>query len=426
MNIQEETLPQSQVSLTIERPNEDLQPFLEQAATRLSAKSPLAGFRPGKAPYEVSKSRFGEEALYQEALQDVIMTSLSEAIKEQAIAFIGQPQIDIETYTASQPLKFKAILTLMPTVKVGDWQNLKVEKKIASITEDELMKAIQRFADWQAKEAAIDRPAKLQDKAIINFEVSVDNVVIEGGKADKYPLLLGSATMIPGMEEQIIGMKAGEKKEFDLTFPDPYYQPHLAGKPAHFKVEMVTVMERLLPEMTEDWAKEMSGKSMADWKEELKKSLLQEQQLDLDRRWEQDSIEKIISLSTFSPIPELLIKDETAKMVRELQQSVEQRNLSWSDYLQSLKKDETQLKTDFKPQAEIRVKAALILRQLAQDQVVKVTTEEVDAALALERERYKDNAEIMKILTGHDYRHYLENTLAHQKVMQIITEKLAK
>ncbi len=426
MNITKKDLPQGLVELTIELSTEETQPYLVKAAEKVSQRISIPGFRPGKAPFDRVKQAFGEDALYQEALQAIVAGTLWKAVDQEKIATVGQPQIQVEKLAAGNPVIYQATVTLMPTVTLGDVSKIKHAKVVAEIKEEEIQKVLNDFASWRATEILVERPATLKDKVVVDFEVMIDKVIIEGGKADKYPITLGSGAMIPGMEDQLLGMKAGETKEFDLTFPKEYFQANLAGKEAHFKVTVHEVLERSLPEINDDWAQSIAKKNLADWREEIRTGMQQDNEVTAEREWETAAVEKIIDISTFSTIPELLIKNESHKMLEELKQSLEQRQMKWEDYLSNMKKTEEQLLVDFVPQSEKRVKAALVLRQLGKDHNMTASAEEVEAELAKQKTQYAGNKQAEEVLASHDYRHYVESTLINQKVMDWIGEQVGK
>lgn len=426
MQITKKDLPQGLVELTIELSVEETQPYLLKASEKVSQRISIPGFRPGKAPFDRVKQAFGEDALYQEALQAIVAGTLWKAVDQEKIATVGQPQIQVEKLAAGNPVIYQATVTLMPTVTLGDVSKIKHAKVVAEIKEEEIQKVLNDFASWRATEILVERPATLKDKVIVDFEVMIDKVIIEGGKADKYPITLGSGAMIPGMEDQLLGMKAGETKEFDLTFPKEYFQANLAGKEAHFKVTVHEVLERSLPEINDDWAQSIAKKNLTDWREEIRTGIQQDNEVTAEREWETAAVEKIIDASTFTPIPELLIKNESHKMLEELKQSLEQRQMKWEDYLSNMKKTEEQLMVDFVPQSEKRVKAALVLRQLGKDHNMTASAEEVETELAKQKTQYAGNKQAEEVLASHDYRHYVESTLINQKVMDWIGEQVGK
>jgi len=426
MQIIKKDLAQGKVELTIELSVAETQPYLFKVAEKVSQRLSIPGFRSGKAPFNRIKQAFGEDALYQEAMQSIVTGTFWPALEQEKLATVGQPDIQIEKLAAGNPVIYKAIATLMPTVTLGAIINIKQVKVVAEVKPEEIDKVLHDFAAWRAKEIAVERPASDKDKVIVDFEVMIDNVIIEGGKADKYPITLGSGAMIPGMEDQLIGMKVGEIKEFDLKFPASYFQTNLAGKEAHFKVTVQQVFERVLPEINDAWSQEIVKKNITEWREELRVGMQGDKEADAEREWEQQVIEKIITASTFSAIPELLINNESHKMLEELKHSMQERQMKWEDYLSNMKKTAEQLLIDFVPQAEQRVKAALVLRQFGRDQNFKMTVEEVEAELAKQKIQYAGNKQAAEVLRSHDYRHYVESTLINQKVMDWIGTQVGK
>ncbi|MFH0873822.1 MAG: trigger factor [Candidatus Komeilibacteria bacterium] len=424
MNIQEKKLDHGQLQLTIELAVDELVPYIERAASRLAQTTAIAGFRPGKAPLELVKSHLGEMKIWQEAAQLAVPKTLHQAIQEKHLITVGQPDVTLEKLAPNNPLVFTATMALMPEVTLGKWQALKMPLDEVTVSSEEVDKVVNDFASWQATETIADRPAQLKDKVEVDFEVLVDGVVIEGGKAIKYPMILGSSSMIPGMEEQIIGLKAGEEKEFDLTFPQEYFQASLAGKQARFQVKVVTVMQRNLPIINDDWAQKLVHKTLLEWRQELRASIMADKQAEKAREWENSIMEQIIGVSTFGEIPKTLLANEISKMLHELQHSVEQRRMKWADYLQGMKKTEEQLKQEFEPTATNRVKAALIMRQIAKDSAMTITLEELEQDLAAQEQQYQGNEQALEVVHSPEYKEYMENVLINRKVMQLIRETI--
>lgn len=426
MQITKKDLEKNQVELTIEVSEEEIKPHLEKAAQKISAKQKLPGFRPGKAPLEMIKNKFGEMTLLQEALDFIISDSFYKAITREKLETVGQPQINIEKMAPNNPIVYKAIVSLLPKVALGDWQKSEIKRKEAKASQEDIDKTLEQISSMNVKENLINRAAKKGDKVEVDFEVLIDKVIIEGGKNHKYPVIIGENRMIPGFEEKLIGLKAKDKKEFELKFPDNYFAKHLAGKLATFKVEVIGVYERELPKLDDGFAKTIGFESLNKLKEQLEQNITQDKEAKENQRVEGEAIAAIVKASTIEDIPDNLIDSEVHKMSHELEHSIMQQGMDMAGYLKSINKTQEDLKKDFRPQALERIKAALVLRQLAQEEKLSIDDKEIDEELNKQKQMYQDNPEALKNIEAPNYRQYLANMLTNQKVIKFITDKIVK
>lgn len=426
MQITKKDLEKNQVELSIEVSLEEMKPHLEKAASKMSQNSKLPGFRPGKAPYELIKNKFGEMAIYQEALDMIVSDSFYKAVTREKVDSVGQPEIKIEKIAPGNPLVYTAIVALLPKVTLGEWQTLEVKKKEVKASEEDINKTLEQLQNMQVKETAVDRAAKKGDKVEVDFEVLIDKVVIEGGKNPKYPMVLGEGRMIPGFEEKIIGMKKDEAKEFELSFPKEYFQKNLAGKLATFKVKLLSVAERELPKLDDDLAKLMGMESMAKLKDQLSQNISQDKEAKEKQRVEGEAIQAIVKQAQIGDIPEKLIDSEVHKMSHELEHSITQQGMDMAGYLKSINKTQEDLKKDFRPQAEERIKAALVMRQIAQEEKIKIDDAQIDEEIKKQTEMYKDNKEAIKNISHPGYRQHTANVMTNQKIIELIAQKIIK
>ena len=426
MQITKKELEKNQIELTIEVALEEMKPHLEKAAAKMSQNAKLPGFRPGKAPYELVKNKFGEMAIYQEALDMIVSDSFYKAITNEKIASVGQPEIKVEKIAPGNPLSYKAVVSLLPKVTLGEWKTLEIKKKSTKASEEDINKTLEQLQNMQVKEKPVDRAAKAGDKVEVNFEVLVDKVVIEGGKNPKYPLVLGEGRMIPGFEDKIIGMKKDEAKEFELSFPKEYFQKNLSGKLATFKVKLISVAERELPKMDDEFAKAIGMESLAKLKEQLTQNINQDKEGKEKQRIEGEAIEAIIKQASIGDIPENLIDSEIHKMSHELEHNITHQGMDMAGYLKSINKTMDDLKKDFRPQAEQRIKAALVMRQIGQEEKINIDDAQIDEEIKKQTATYKDNKEALKNINHPGYRQHLANLLLNQKIIDLITQKIIK
>ncbi len=426
MQITKKPLEKGQLELTITVEVAELDKYLHSAANRLSKKNKVPGFRPGKVPFEMAKNQFGEMALYQEALDEVITQTYYKAITNEKIEAVGQPKIDIDKLAPQNPIVYKAVVNLLPTITLGDWQQIKVAKKDVSATEEDITKTLEQLQNLNVKEVITDRVIQKGDKAEIDFVGTIDKVAIEGGTSYKYPVIVGEGNMIPGFEDKLIGLKKDQEIDFSLQFPAKYFQKNLAGKLADFHVKVVNILERQKPELNDDFAKNVGFANLAELKEQLKNNINKDKEQKELQRVESEAIHEIIKTATFSELPEMLIDSEIHKMIHELEHSVNGQGLDLAGYLKSINKTHDDLHTDFRAQAIERIKAALILKQLAKDNDIKAEESEVKAEIEKQKNTYKEDPEALKQINSHDNWQYLANVLTNQKVIKFISDKIVK
>lgn len=416
----------NQVELTIEVSVDEIRPYLNTAALKLSQKNKIPGFRPGKAPYDLVKTHFGDMAILQEALDNIINQTFYQAVSQEKLETIGSPDIKLEKVAPDNPLVYKATVAILPKVILGNWQHLSIQKNEAKATDEEINKTIDQLRQMAVKETVVDRAIQTGDKAEVDFEVSVNKAVIEGGKSNKYPVVIGEGRMIPGFEDKLIGLKAGQETSFSLKFPEKYFQNNLANKLADFKVKIIAVYERHLPELNDEYAKTIGFDTVAKLKEQLKNNITQDKEQKEEQRAENEAVSAIVKNSQIGDLPDVLIHNEVHKMIHELEHSITSQGMDMAGYLKSIHKTHDDLHKDFEAQGIERIKAALVLRQVALSENIKVEEAEIDEEIKKQRELYKNNKEALKNLSHPSYRSYLGNMLVNQKVMSLIKNAIIK
>ncbi len=425
MKVDKKDLGKSQVELTIEVPLEEFDEHLKKAAIRLGQKSTIPGFRPGKAPYDMIKTKVGEMSIYQEATEDIINHSFFQAITQENLITIGQPDIKIEKLAPGNPIVYIATVMLLPKVVLGNWQEKTVKATEIKVSQEDIDKTLKELKRMRAKEVLVDRKAAMADKIVMDFEVSMNKVVLEGGVSYKHPLVLGEGRMVPGFEEKLVGTKAGDELEFDLTFPENYYQKSLAKKEAHFKIKVLEVFERTLPELNDELAKDFGFENKAALEKQISDNILKDKQNKEQQKIEAEVMENLVKTATIDEIPEKLIHNEVHKMIGELRYDLESQGLEMPKYLESIKKTEDDLHHDFAKPAIQRIQATLALKTLAADEKITVIEEDIDAEIKIQEAQA--NPENSKIdFKDPRYRQYLSNVLLNQKVLKFMTDKVVK
>lgn len=379
----------SQIQLTITVSPADYQKDLEAAAVRLSERAGIKGFRPGKAPFETVKQQLGEIKIMEEALQTIVEMNFFRAVQTEKLETVGQPEITIEKMAPGNDFVFIAKVALMPTVKLPDFKTIKVEKKSVSVGDKEVDQVLSDLRKMRTKEVIKNGASTAADKVVVDMDMFLDKVPVEGGQAKGYQIYLNEPHYIPGMAEKIVGMKKDEEKEFSLKFPKEHYQKNLAGKDVDFKIKVKDVYELQLPEIDEEFAKTLGQKSVAVLRDLLLANLTKEAETKEDQRVEQEILEKAIENSVFTEIPPVIINSEKHKMFDELKYDLDRRGISFDKYLADIKKTEEQIYTDFTENATKRAKAALISRQVAQENHIEVGAEELKNELEMIKSMYQ-------------------------------------
>lgn len=420
-------LPKSEVEIMVEISPEELKPFLEKAAVKISQQVKIDGFRPGKAPYDMVVKKVGEAAILEEAIDSIVSKTYYQTIIDNKLTTIGQPKIELEKSAPGNPFIYKAVAPVLPAVQLGDWKKIKIVRNKIEIKSEQADKVIEDISKMRRKEKLVERPAKTGDRLEVDFDVLRDNVSIENGKQAKYPITIGEGRFIPGFEEQLAGMKAGDSKEFDLAFPEKYYQKDLAGKKATFKVKCNAVYEVELPEINDEFAKQVSGgqyKTADELKAGIKDNLIQEEKNKEEQRLETQLLDKLVQISEFGELPEILLDNEAHRMVHEVEHSLSDQGMSFDDYLKSLNKTKEELQREFRPQAEKRVKSAIAAREIFQKQQLSITDDEVNKEIEELAKRYPANPEVKKQFEIDDYREYLKNMLGNRKVIEFLKKEI--
>ncbi|MAF13685.1 MAG: trigger factor [Parcubacteria group bacterium] len=427
MKVETKKLERGEVELNIELTVEEYQPFLEIAAKKISETSKVPGFRPGKAGFEIIKQKVGEGQIWQEALEPAVQKTFLKALDEQKLVTVGSPQIDVVKLAPGNPVAYKVKISLLPNVELGDYSKIKVTKKETVISDEQLQKVLSDLQKRHAKETLTDKKIAVGNKAEIDFEIFLDKVPIDNGKQQKFPLVIGEKTFIPGFEEKIIGLGKDDTKEFQLEFPKEYHQKNLAGKLADFKVKVIAVYDLQIPELNDDLAKSLGDfKNLQELKDKIKENLTAETKAKEDQKFEEEIIDKIIGESTFDDIPNILVDSETKKMVEELEHNLSHQGIKFEDYLGHIKKKREDLLLDFAPQAIKRVKSALIMRKVGKTENIKLEEAEIDLEIKKTLEAYAGNAEAEKNLKQPAYRDYLKNILTARKVMEHLKATMAQ
>ena len=354
---------------------------LDQAFKRAVKRVNAPGFRKGKLPRAVFNKMYGEEALYQDAVDYVLPRAYTKAIDELEVSPLAMPDIDVKEISKEEGVKFEAVVTVKPNVELGEYKNLGLEKESVEVTdadvEERLDSLLSRQAEWQIKEGE----SKKGDIVVIDFKGFIGDEAFEGGEAKGYELELGSGSFIPGFEEQLEGKVAPVDTEVNVTFPENYQVADLAGKAARFEVTVHDVKEKVLPELTDEFVKEFSkeaASTVAEYKEKLKEEI----KLEKENLAEKSYSDKVISTAVENAkvsVPEKLVEQEVNSMFEQFTGNLSRQGLSFDLYQQFTGKGEAELKAEMKSDAENKIKTSFVLGEIAEVEKVEVTEADIDA-----------------------------------------------
>ncbi|SDE45563.1 trigger factor [Bhargavaea beijingensis] len=408
--------------LTFEVPVETFNKGLDQAFKKVVKQVNVPGFRKGKVPRKIFEQMFGVESLYQDAIDAVLPEAYTNAIDEAGISPVAQPEIDVEEIEKGKPVVFKANVTVKPEVKLGEYKGLEVERQDTAVTDEEIEEQLndrrQGNAEFVIKE---DEPAAEGDTVVIDFEGFTDGEPFEGGKAEGYELELGSGSFIPGFEEQLVGVKAGDSKDVEISFPEEYHAAELAGKPATFKVTVHEVKARELPELDDEFAKEIDSEveSLDALRSKLKEQTAQEKKDASEAALRDDLVEQAAKNADID-IPEVMVEGEVDRMVQEFGQRLQQQGMTLDLYYQFSGQDEAALRAQMKEDAETRVRVSLVLESIAEAEGITVSDEDIQEELQTMSGQFNmDTEQIKQILGGTEM---LENDIRLKKTIEFLVE----
>jgi trigger factor len=424
MEINTQKLEKSQVKITVTLPWSNVEKYQEQGAQELAKKVKIEGFRPGKVPMDVLKQKVGEMAILEEAAYIAINKTMVEAI-EKALPdnqAIGQPKVNINKLASGNNLEYQIEIALLPRVEIGKYKDLGIKKEKVEINEKEMDRTLKQLADMRTQEKIVDREVKDSDKVITDIEMFQNKVPVEGGQSKDAPVIIGQDTFIPGLDEKLLGAKKGDIREFTLPFPPNHHQKNLAGQAVDFKIQVKDVYERQVPEINDTLAQGFQFKDLKDLKENLSQNIKAEKEQKNEQKTEIQILEKIIEQTKFDELPDVLIENETNNMMAEIKQSVEKQGGKFEDYLQSLGKNEEQIKTDLLPEATKRVKIALIIKEISKKEEIEATDKEVADKIEEIKKQHADNKEVQEMVKSEEYANYVKNLLTNQKVVVKLKE----
>ncbi len=429
--IESKDLEKNNKELKIELTALEMSPIFEKAYNELGQEIEIDGFRKGKAPKDEIKKQINKSQLFERAARLAINDNYLDIIKKEGLKPAGPPQVEILKIAEGNPFEFKLRLPLLPEVKLCDYKDIKVKPEKVEVSDKELDNTIDRLRQSKSNEKKVDRKAKDGDKIKLDLELSKDGKKLEKGDIKDYSFIVGKQAPMPGLNENLKGVKSGDEKEFSYTYPKNHYDKNLAGEKVDFKAKVKDVYEMVLPELNDDFAKSFGDfKTMKDLKDKIKDNIKLEKENKKEQKIESEILEKLVENSKFDEMPENLIEHEIDKMIQELKASLQQSpqlgEIKFDDYLKSINKTEEELRKDFKPKAKIRIKTALAIKKISDKEEITASKEEIDKEVEKLKQRYKGQEQILKNLEQENSRMYLKDLLTNRKVIKFLKDKALK
>ena len=397
MSVSVEKLENSMVKLTIEVSAEDFDKAINKVYNRQKGRMNVPGFRKGKTPRKVLEKMYGAAIFYEDAANDCINSSYPDAAKESGEDIVSNTEINVTQIEAGKPFIYTAEVAVKPPVSLGKYKGVEVEKQEVTVFDEEVDAEIRKEQEKNASKNEItDRPVKDGDDIVLDFEGFCDGVAFEGGKGTDYPLTIGSGSFIPGFEEQLVGANIGEEMEVNVTFPENYQSDDLAGKDAMFKCTVKKITEKILPELDDEFADEVSEFStLAEYKEDVRKNILERKQRSAQTVKENQAVEKVIA-DAHVEIPAAMLRTQQEKMTSEFEQQVMSQGMNFDDYLKYAQTTREQMVENMKDEAERRIKYRLVMEQVAKEENIVATEEDFEAELQKMADAYRMDVETIK------------------------------
>ena len=421
-------LSETKVVLTIVVDRTELEAAEQVALKKMSRDVKVPGFRKGHVPLSVVAKNINPNALQEETLDNALSKAVAEAFVGEKIQAIEQPEVEVNKFVPGDTLEFTAQATILPAVKLPDYQKLKTKRTEVKVVDADADDIITRMQENFAEKTKVDRAVKDGDEVVIDFIGKKDDVEFDGGKAEDYSLKIGSGQFIPGFEEGIVGHKAGDKFELELKFPKDYHAKELAGQKVTFSVELKTVNESKLPELNDEFAAKCGPfTSMDDLRKDILREVKEQKSRDSEEKFKDELVGELADKIKVE-LPEILVDDQVRSIEQDMQQNLTYRGLELDSYLstQGFSDKDDWLAKEVRPAAERRVKAGLVLAELSKELKIDVSHEELSAQIETMRQYYGKDAKTAKQFDNPDVHRDIANRLITDKTIAKLVELNSK
>lgn len=423
MSLQVEKLEKNMAKLTIEVSAEDLDKAMEKAYQKQKSRISIPGFRKGKAPRKMIESMYGKGVFMEDAVNSLVPQEYSKAVADCDLEIVSQPEINVTQMEPGKALIFTADVATKPEVTLGEYKGVEVPKTEIVVTDEEVDAEIKKEQDKNSRTVTVeDRAAANGDIATIDFEGFVDGVAFDGGKGSDYALTLGSGTFIPGFEDQIVGANTGDHVEVKVTFPEEYQAKELAGKEAVFQCDVKKIETKEVPELDDEFAKDVSEfDTLAEYKEDVKKNLTEKKEKEARTAKENAAVDKAIENAQMD-IPELMVQSQSRQMMDDFARRMQQQGLSMEQYFQFTGQSMDKMMEDMRPQALKRIQTRLVLEKIAEAEDIQPSEEEIAEEIQKMADAYKMEADKIRTAIGEDGLEQMKKDMAVQKAVTVIAD----
>ena len=420
MSVQVENLEHNMAKLTIEVSAEEVEKALQTAYNKQKSNISVPGFRKGKVPRAMIEKMYGAGVFYEDAANTLMQDSYPAALDESGVDVVSRPSIEVVQIEKGQPFIYTAEVAVKPEVELGKYMGVTVTKIDTTVTDEEVDEALEQERQQSSRTVDVtDRAVQDGDIAVIDFEGFADGVAFEGGKGENYSLEIGSHSFIDTFEEQLIGKNIGDELDVNVTFPEQYQAADLAGKPAVFKVKINGIKAKELPELNDDFASDKGHDTLAEYKEEVKKNLVEKKEEEAKRTKEDEAIQKIIDKSKMD-IPEAMVKTQCETMVEEFAQRIAQSGLTMEQYMQFSGITVDQLMEQVRPEAMTRIQSTLVLEAIVKEENIEISDEELDTEIEKMAQGYGMEVDKLKEYMGDAQKESMKREMAITKAVELI------
>lgn len=423
MNVKVDKQENSKVVLEFTMDKETFEKELDKAFHKNAKYFKVPGFRNGKVPRNVVEKVYGEGVLYETVIEDNVDDEYRKAVEDNKLEVVSKPELDVKQVGKGKDLIYTVTLFVKPEATVKKYKGLEVKKIDSKVSKKDVDAAIESDRQKNARVVSVDdRDLQKDDISTIDFEGFVDGVAFEGGKAENFELTIGSGQFIPGFEDQLIGMKIGEEKEINVTFPKEYHAENLAGKPAMFKVKLISIKSKILPELDDEFAKDVSEfETLADYRKDVEKKVKKQKEESAKNQKEIAVIDKLVE-NTEVVIPESMIDDEVESMSNQFASNLAYQGLDLKTYCMYMNTTEEEFKKNLRPEAEKNVKLKLALDAIEKLEEIKVEAKEIDEKIDELKKQYGSENTNDDLNKNENVRHYMEEKIKQDKLMKIIVD----
>lgn len=411
----------SELTLTITVDGKFIDPYKQSTFKKLKKNLKVDGFRPGNAPDNILVRELGEARVQAEVLEEVIQHAYENQVREQKIMALGSPEISLKKFVPYTEAEFSAVVPVMPEISF-DYKTLKVKKEVVKVPKVRIDETIENLRKQMAKRVATGKPLKNGDEVRFDFEGTREGKPVEGAAAQNHVMIVGEGTFIPGFEENLVGLKEKDEKTFAVTFPKDYHSKDLQGAKVQFKVKINSIYKVDLPELNDEFAKQVGNQpTVKALRADVEKVLAEQEEQQARKHYENKILDELLKKAKFD-IPAQLVQQQVEQLESEMDKNLHNSGLDRKKYLEMQKRTEADLKKEVNDEAEKRVRAALLLRDVVEKQKLTVSETEIDQEIAKMTEQYKSDPKIQEELTHDHFREDLRNHLLTQKAIIKLVE----